>query len=118
MTKEKDGISMPHIVKQINCSSGCDIDLLQKHAVLYETLHGVDQTVLTQFLMDSKNFESNMKPVKLNRYENVISVEPESGQNEYTIHVWFQNQKEEKYLYTFIIKHGASSGHYTVKKCD
>ena len=45
--KERDGVRLPHLVKQIECFPPCSIDLLLEHSTLKETINDEDQWILT-----------------------------------------------------------------------
>lgn len=45
--KERDGIRIPHIIKQVFCHPGSSIELLQENATLKESINEIDSTVLT-----------------------------------------------------------------------
>jgi len=47
LMKERDGIRIPHIIKQIFCSPGSSIQLLQDNSTLKESINEVDSLVLT-----------------------------------------------------------------------
>jgi hypothetical protein len=112
LMKERDGIRIPHLVKQIFCSPACSLQLLQENASLMETVDGRDNKVLTQFLADCKKFGDQRQPAKIMRYENEIDVEESSGKNKFLIKVWFMNQNKEKFLYQFTYMHGEQFGTY------
>jgi len=54
--QERDGVKVPHVVKQIFCDPPAPIDIIQKNVKIKETLGNQDQDVLSQFLKDCKNF--------------------------------------------------------------
>ena len=99
--KERDGVRLPHLVKEVYCSPAADISTVMDYATVMETVNGIDQKVLSQFVTDAKNFEAALAPQKIIKYSNVISLETESGHNNYEIKVAFLTQNDERYVYTF-----------------
>jgi len=39
-TKEKDGVKIPHVVREIECDPPCDLETLQKHIQFKENIGG------------------------------------------------------------------------------
>jgi len=110
--KEKDGIRIPHKVKQIICSPASSIQLLQDNSTIFESVNGIDNRVLTQFFSDSNKFGAEYAPNKILRYENEIDVDQNSGKTQDIIKVWYETDKNARYLYTFTYLHGNASGTY------
>lgn len=38
--KEKDGVRMPHVVKEVTCDPPCDIETLKNYSLLKESVGG------------------------------------------------------------------------------
>lgn len=99
--KEKDGVSMPHFHKQIFCSPPAPVDTVRNNSTVWETIGGYDQKVLTQFLEDANKFEDKYAPNRIWRFENVISLDPRTKQNDYVIKVWYESKDGYRMLYNY-----------------
>ena len=88
--KERDGIRLPHLIKEVFCSPPASLSTVLDYATLLETVNGIDQKILTQFVVDAATFEGNMAPSKIMRFENTIRMDIQSGGNNlYEIKVVF-----------------------------
>jgi hypothetical protein len=59
-TKEKDGIVLPHVVRQIDCNPAAPLNILKDNALFDELLEeGKTQRLLAQFENDTKNVAEN-----------------------------------------------------------
>ena len=59
-TKEKDGVELPHVVRQIDCNPAAPINLLKENALFEEILdEGKTEKLLNQFELDTKNVPDN-----------------------------------------------------------
>jgi hypothetical protein len=53
-TKEKDGVRIPHILREITCEPEMDLETVRKYAKLRENIGGPAQPILARFLEDAK----------------------------------------------------------------
>ena len=89
--KERDGVHLPFVQKQIICNPGAPLELVIEHAgTITETVAGQEQRVLTRFLSDSSRFNKDQKPAKLLKFENIVSLNADCSMNEYLIKVWYE----------------------------
>ena len=86
------------------------------YATLTETVNGLDQKILTQFIADAANFEAALVPHMIIRYENVVALDTNLGSNIYEIKVSYLNNVNEKYLYLFRQIHGQLPGQYRIDR--
>jgi hypothetical protein len=59
-TKEKDGVKIPHMLREIECDPPCDLETLQKCISFKENVGGKEQKVFQTFLEDAK--KNNLAP--------------------------------------------------------
>jgi len=64
--KEKDGVTIPNIVREVTCEPACDIETLQDYVNLKENIGGQESKILSRFLKDAK--EKNLAPQKILRF--------------------------------------------------
>lgn len=110
--KERDGIRIPHTIRQIFCNPASPIDLLQENSKFKEIENDVENKVLTQFLCDQKHFGDKYEASKIWRYENEIDVDSFSGKKQYIIKVWYEAKDGQRFLYTFTYLRGDKTGTY------
>jgi hypothetical protein len=67
---------------------------------LTENISLVENKILSQFIEDSQEFNANLKPIKVYKYENTIDINP-TGQNNYIIKVWYVSVNNDKLLYIY-----------------
>lgn len=97
--KEKNGVKMPHTVKEVTCDPPCDLDTLKKYSQMKESVGDKEQELLSQFLQDAK--EKNIEPQKIYKYLNEVNYDTETGKNNYNINVSFLDKNNEKQVYSF-----------------
>ena len=98
--KEKDGVRMPHLVKEVTCDPPCDIDTVKDFVKLKEIgSSGEEKALLSQFLKDAK--EKNVDVKKLIKYQNEVTFDSESGKNKYGINVSFVDKDNKKQIYSY-----------------
>lgn len=88
-SKNKDDVQMGHEVKQIFCDPPVSLD---KVKTLRDKLTDEHKEVLDQFLKDADKFEKTEKPKKIERIEKIVSADPETGKNDNTLKIWFENE--------------------------
>ena len=66
-------------------------------------------------MKDSDKFDQ--KPAKIEKYENVISTDPETGKEDYTVKVWYQTDDKKRQVYSFTKPHD-EDGKYTLGQED
>lgn len=72
-TKEKDGVMMPHVVRQIDCSPATPLSLLMENAPFEEILEeGKSERILSQFEKDIKNVPEHQRPDRILKYVNSV----------------------------------------------
>ena len=72
-TKERDGVSLPHNVRQIDCQPAAPMHILFEHSLFKETLaDGMNDRILTQFEKDTKNVEERQRPHRILKYVNSV----------------------------------------------
>ena len=72
-TREKDGVIIPHIIRQIDCNPAAPINLLIENAPFKETNDlGAEQALLNQFQNDTKNVPDYQKPDRIVKYVNTV----------------------------------------------
>ena len=115
--KEKDGIKMPHIHKQIVCDPPASPDFIISHTdMVWETIGGVDQRVMTQFLEDAGKFEDKFQPIKVWKFDNEVELNPETQRNDYYVKIWYEDKAGERVLYNFRLNHGDEAGTFALEK--
>ena len=112
--KEKDGIRIPHIIKQVFCNPAVSVECLRDNCIFKETINDEERRVLTQFLDDANIFGDQSSAFKIHRFKNEIDVDANSGRNQYIIKVWFDSVKRTKLLYTFTYLQGTDSATYRI----
>ena len=55
---------------------------------------------------DAKNFEEDKKPVKIWKFENEVSLNPESKKNDSYVKVWFEGKGGNRLVYEYKLKEG------------
>ena len=78
--KERNGIRLPHLIKELYCSPPASIPTVLKYSTLVETINGIDKKILTQFITDANSFlvRCGLGPKSLIKYTNVVSLDTES----------------------------------------
>ena len=74
------------------------------YVTLTETVNGLEQKILTQFVLDAARFEpSKLAPNLIVSLENIVATETTSplGQNIHEIRVRYISLDNEEYLYLF-----------------
>ncbi len=72
-TKEKDGVELPHVVRQIDCNPAAPVNILKDNALFDEILdEGKSGKLLNQFENDTKNVPENQKPHRIIKYVNPV----------------------------------------------
>ena len=98
--KEKDGVRMPHLVKEITCDPPCDLKTVRDFVKMRElTESGGEKALLSQFLKDAK--DKNIDAKKLIKYQNEVIYDSESGKNNYGLNVSFLDKDNKKQIYSF-----------------
>ena len=109
-TKERDGLIIPHIVRQIDCSPAAPLNILLENAFFQEELaEGKQNKILTQFESDIKNAKEEQKPHRIIKYVNsIIQEDPRDIQKGKTfgVKVVYLNKDNERFRYTYRIRAG------------
>lgn len=73
-TREKDGVFVPHLERQIECHPGTPLNLVIENSIFEEELgSGSKQKVLTQFQNDTRNAPEYQRPQRILKYVNSIT---------------------------------------------
>jgi mRNA-degrading endonuclease RelE of RelBE toxin-antitoxin system len=103
-TKEKDGVVLPHIVRQIDCNPAAPLNLLLENAIFEEELEdGKKMKILSQFEQDTKNVQDLQKPNRIVKYVNsIIQEDPnDAGSKIYGVKVVYLNKNNDRYRYYY-----------------
>ncbi len=119
-TKEKDGIVLPHLVRQIDCNPAAPINILKENALFEETLEeGKNMKLLSQFENDTKNVPENQKPHKIIKYVNSIMTEDpnnlQSGKI-FGVKVVYLNNNNDRLRYTYQKRQGDSNSQINIER--
>ena len=119
-TKEKDGIVLPHIVRQIDCNPAAPLDILRDNALFEETVdEGKSQRLFYQFENDTKNVDENKKPQRIIKYVNSILTEDpknsESGKI-FGLKVVYLNNNNDRLRYTFQKRQGDTNAKINIER--
>ena len=119
-TKEKDGVILPHIVRQIDCNPAASLDILRENALFEESLdEGKSQRLFTQFEKDTKDVDENKKPHRIIKYVNSILTEDpknnESGKI-FGVKVVYLNNNNDRLRYTFQKRQGETNPQINIER--
>ena len=89
--------------------------MLQEISLFQESMGLMDEPLLSQFLRDSKNFESLDQPLTLFKYENEMRLDPQSGEILYYICIWYEGV-QQRFKYTYERKRDEAEGKWKLKK--
>lgn len=99
-TKERDGVKVPHVLREVTCDPPCDLKLVQDYVQLKETIgQNKDLRFLDQFLNDCN--AKNLAPKKIVKYQNEIVHDSKSNKDNYTVNVSFLDENEKRHVYQF-----------------
>ena len=104
---------MGHDVRQIYCDPPVTFD---KMKTLGDKLPTEHKEVMDQFLKDADKFEKSEKPQKIERVERIVSVDPETGKNDQTLKIWFENEKGKRNKYVYALPHEEKEGTFKIKQ--
>eukprot|EP00347_Sterkiella_histriomuscorum_P022989 403336380 len=104
-TKEKDGVKIPHTLREIQCDPPCDLETLQKCITFREDVGGQQQNVFKTFLEDAK--KKNLAPQRIVKYQNEVKHNAETNKNDYLINVSFLDKDNQKHVYEWCKKQDA-----------
>jgi hypothetical protein len=109
-TKEKDGLMLPHIVRQIDCSPAAPLNLLIENSFFEEELdQGKKQRILTQFENDTRNAPEHQRPHRIIKYVNsIIQEDPQDTQKGkvYGLKVVYLNKDNDRFRYYYKKRQG------------
>eukprot|EP00347_Sterkiella_histriomuscorum_P013873 403363041 len=94
-TKEKDGVKIPHLLREIECDPPCDIDTLQKCITFREDVGGKHQNILQTFLEDVK--KKNLAPQRIVKYQNEVKLNDDTNKKDY-LNVSFLDKDNQKHV--------------------
>lgn len=104
-TKERDGLLIPHIVRQINCNPAAPLNILTENAPFDEELdEGQKKRILSQFESDTKNVPDYQKPARILKYVNsIIQEDPRDKQKgkTFAVKIVYLNSDNDRYRYFF-----------------
>lgn len=103
-TKEKDGLILPHIVRQIDCSPAAPIDLLMENSPYEEELDSGKKRILSQFISDTNNVPDYQKPRRIIKFVNSIIQEDPHDQVKgkvFGLKVVYLNKDNERLRYYY-----------------
>ena len=119
-TRERDGISLPHIVRQINCHPAAPMNILSENSIFEETLgEGKSQRILSQFERDTKNVTDIQKPHLIMKYVNTILQDDPADMEKgkiYTLKITYLNKDNERYRYTYRLRQGEAQGQSNIER--
>ena len=119
-TKEKDGVELPHVVRQIDCNPAAPVNILKDNALFDEILdEGKSGKLLNQFENDTKNVPENQKPHRIIKYVNsVMTEDPKNKQSGkmYGLKVVYLNRDNDRYRYTFHKRQGEANPQVNIER--
>jgi hypothetical protein len=119
-TKEKDGVELPHIVRQIDCNPAAPINILKENTLFEEFVdQGLTNKILHQFEEDTKNVPENEKPHRIIKYVNsVMTEDPKNKQSGkmYGVKVVYLNRDNDRYRYTFQKRQGDANPQVKIER--
>jgi len=83
---------------------------LDKVKELKDKLPEESKGLVDQFLKDADKFEKSEKPKRIERIEKVVSADPETGKNDHTLKIWYENDKGKKNRYVYSLPHEEKEG--------
>ena len=70
---------IPHTLKEVICSPPAHISTVMDYVTLTETVNGLEQKILTQFVLDAARFEpSKLAPNLIVSLENIVATDTTS----------------------------------------
>ena len=116
LIKERDGVRLPCLIKELFCSPPCTLPLALDYATITETLGPENERkLLSQFISDANSFQGPLSAQRLVKYENSVRFDPASGLNDYEVKVTFLTVGGDKVYYHYKIRQGAPNGQYTLE---
>ncbi len=119
-TKEKDGVVLPHIVRQIDCNPAAPMNILKENALFEESLdEGMSQRLLTQFENDTKNVQENQKPKSIIKYVNsIMTDDPKNAQSGkiFGLKVVYLNSNNDRMRYTYHKRQGETNPQINIER--
>ena len=102
--KERDGVRLPLVVKELFCSPPSTIPLVLDYATISESLGDAERKILSQFISDANSFEGALAAQRIIKYENCVKFDTESGLNDYEVKVTYLTVSGDKVFYDYKIR--------------